>query len=33
MLDRDRGWRRLYADGVAVVHVRVDALPAVSPPG
>ena len=33
MLDRDHGWRRLYADDVAVVHVRVDALPAVSPPG
>lgn len=26
-LDRRPGWRRLYADGVAVVHVRDDALP------
>ena len=27
VLDRERGWRRLYADGVAVVHARADALP------
>ena len=33
VLDREHGWRRLYADDVAVVQVRVDALPTVSPPG
>ena len=22
MLDREPGWRRLYADAIAVVHVR-----------
>jgi hypothetical protein len=33
VLDREHGWRRLYADDVAVVQVRADALPAVSPPG
>ena len=27
-LDREPGWRRLYADGVAVVHVRDGAAPA-----
>ena len=26
-LDREAGWRRLFADSVAVVHVRLDALP------
>ncbi len=30
-LDRQPGWRRLYADKVAVVHVRRDALPAPAP--
>jgi hypothetical protein len=25
-LDREPGWRRLYADAVAVVHVREEAL-------
>jgi hypothetical protein len=33
VLDREHGWRRLYADDVAVVQVRVDALPTVSAPG
>jgi hypothetical protein len=33
MLDREPGWRRLYTDDFAVVHARVDALPAKSPPG
>jgi len=28
ILDREPGWRRLYADGVAVVHVREQALTA-----
>ena len=28
VLDREPGWRRLYADDVAVVHARVDALAA-----
>ncbi|HXZ18074.1 MAG TPA: hypothetical protein VEH77_19275 [Roseiarcus sp.] len=28
MLDREPGWRRLYADDVAVVHIRADAAPA-----
>ncbi|WP_192735897.1 hypothetical protein [Bradyrhizobium sp. OAE829] len=27
ILDREHGWRRLFADNVAVVHVRLDALP------
>jgi hypothetical protein len=30
LLDRMPGWRRLYGDSVAVVHVRDDALPNVS---
>jgi hypothetical protein len=27
ILDREPGWRRVYADGTAVVHVRDDAVP------
>ena len=26
LMDREPGWRRLYADSVAVIHVRSDAL-------
>ena len=32
LLDREAGWRRLYADRFAVVHVR-DAQPSTEPPG
>jgi hypothetical protein len=28
LMDREPGWRRLYADKFAVVHVRADAAPA-----
>jgi hypothetical protein len=27
LLDHLRGWRRLYADDVAIVHVRTDPAP------
>ncbi len=30
VLDREPGWRRLYSDGFAVVHVRADAVPTAS---